>query len=226
MKQRTAKKNGLSRIDYFFTNQSRFFRAYIDHPKFTFNLIFHLTVSVLSILIIYQDKIRNFIGNYKNIESILNINISLAFRLSFSVIDIFIFSILFFALIKMLKSTKKFKQVFSVVCASYYFMSFQKLLNLMYQIIEKENTIYKTPMNVVVDSIFKYFNIFSIFFIIFIMIGLYVITEIDINKIFVGTVIASLFNLAFVVIVAIFTLKKDDLMLVKRTLLNLFSKQG
>jgi hypothetical protein len=226
MKQRVVKKVVLSRINYFFTNQNRFFRRYSENPKYIFNLLFHLTVSIISILVIYYDKIKNYIENFKGISSILNINISLVFKLSISIIDIFLFSILFFALIKIFKSTRKFKQVFSVVCASYYFISFQKLLNLMYQIIEKENTNFNgTAINTVVDSIFKYFNIFSIFFIIFIIIGLYVITEIDINKIFAGTVLVGLFNLAFVVFISIFTLRREDLMTIKSALLNIFSKQ-
>lgn len=227
MKHREKKMDVLSKINYFFTNQYSFFRIYSEDPKFIFNLIFHLTVSILSILIIYNDKIRSYIKNFKNFNSFLNTDFLTIFKASISVFDILIFSVFFFILIKLFKSRKKFKHVLAIVCASYYFISFQKILNCGYQIISKEHTNHElSVMTTVIDSIFKYYNIFSIFFIIFVMIGLYILTNIDIKKLCVGTICVEIVNLTLIIFIAIFTLPQNDLVTFKRTLIHIFSKRG
>ncbi len=221
------KKDFLSRINYFFTNQNRFFRIYCENPKYIFNLMFHLTISILSIIIIYNNEIKNYIKNFNNIESLLNINYMLSLKLIASVVDILLFGILFFILVKILKSNRQFKHVFSVICSSYYFISFQKILNLTYQIMEKENNNYdSSAINTIVDSIFQYFNIFSVFFFIFVVIGLYIVTEIKMSKLFFGSVLVQIINLIVLVSTSIIALRQNELITFKRALLNISLKQG
>ena len=220
MKHRGAKTDVLSRVNCFFTNQYGFFRIYSEKPKFVFNLIFHLSVSILSVLILNIERI-------KNLGFSLGTNYLFMLKISITIFDIFLFSFFFFILIKLLKSQKKLKHVLSIVCASYYFISFQKILNCMYQYIQKDNTNYDSSVMITVtDSIFKFYNIFSIIFVIFVIIGLYALTNINIKKLCFGTLFVEIINLALVVFILVITLTQDDLITFKRTLMNIFSKQG
>lgn|GEM_PF-4056698 len=219
MKHRGAKTDVLSRVNYFFTNQHSFFRIYSEKPKFVFNLIFHLSVSILSVLILNSEKIKNsefFLSDYL-----------FMLKTSITIFDIFVFSLFFYILIKLFKSQKEFKHVLSIVCSSYYFISFQKILNCMYQYIQKDNTNYDSSvMTTVADSIFKFFNVFSIFFVIFVMIGLYVLTNINIKRLCFGTLFVEIVSFVFIVFISVFTLTQDEIITFKRTIMSIFSKLG
>ncbi len=235
MKHRLLRTPIISRINYFFTNQTRFFKLYSEKPKFIFNLFFHILVSVLSIFVLNNAEIKNYIRtiinneknlNIKSTNTILNISYSPMFLIGFKIFTIIfstlIMSMIFLFLIKLFKSRKQYKHVLSVVCASYYFVSIQKIINVVYQILNKENNNRNSSaILTIVDDIFKNYNIFTLTFIIFVIIGLYVVTHIDKIKIITGILLIEIINLIMIVFTSILSFNTEQLISLKKALLSI-----